>query len=150
MSLGGFLFKHRCIHQREHSITTLLTRLSCSNIGVFTKEDITLSGHPAYRSVASPSGNPDWPTELLTVISELVKVKTLDCHVRARLTNSEDELRLLSRLHWNWVKPACLLDATPTSCTLDKSYLNLSRFKHWLGHVRAGLQKASILQWLSC
>ena len=27
-SLGGFLFKHRCIHQREHSITTLLMRLS--------------------------------------------------------------------------------------------------------------------------
>ena len=41
MSLGGFLFKHRCIHQREHSVTTLLTGLSCSNIGVFTKEDVT-------------------------------------------------------------------------------------------------------------
>ena len=65
--LGGFLFKHRCIHQREHSVTTLLTGLSCSNIGVFTKEDITLPGHPACMPAASSSGNPDWPGELLIV-----------------------------------------------------------------------------------
>ena len=25
-SLGGFLFKHRCVHQTEHSVTTLLIR----------------------------------------------------------------------------------------------------------------------------
>jgi len=67
MSLGGFLFKHRCIHQREHSVTTLLTGLSCSNIGVCTKEDITLPGHPACMPAASPSGNPDWPGKLLRV-----------------------------------------------------------------------------------
>ena len=27
-SLGSFLFKHRCVHQREHSVTTLLMQLS--------------------------------------------------------------------------------------------------------------------------
>ena len=114
-SLGGFMFKHRCIHQREHSVTTLLTRLSCSNIGVFTKEDITFPGHPTCIPAASSSGNPDWPRRTLNNQSFTVyspKILSL-LRLKRQFVMWEHGLQIvridpgfISRLPWNLDKSA--------------------------------------------